>query len=128
MELFFVLHVYGFNTWSRNFTEMTGIEIYSCTLKMIMMVLVVILVSWMIMMIMTVIQSSVAIFSVSGAVSGVMIMMMPMTVFMIVTMVKLVQTEGKTLSTKMRIGLQSNLETCSCHGMLRNCPYSAKYR
>ena len=104
LELVLVFHIYGFRKWSGNFTEMTGLEIYDCTLYIVMTILALILISWTVMVIVTLFTVSVMIFSVMGTVTGLVIMMIPLLTFITVTIVNLTNIEGKTLKTKLRIG------------------------
>ena len=48
---------------------------------------------------------------------------LPLAVCLTLTAAKLARLEGNSVRTKLRIGLQSNLRECSCHKLLRSCPF-----
>ena len=120
MELVFVFYVYGGKTWRRNFGEMTDIHIYNSTLYIVLSIIVITLICWVI--------CSCAAFSTTLSNMflnplGPVMTLTPLIVFLMVAVVKLFKIEGKCVKTKLRIGLQSNLEECSCHKLLRGCPF-----
>ena len=48
---------------------------------------------------------------------------LPLAVCITLTAAKMARLEGNSVRTKLRIGLQSNLRECSCHKLLRSCPF-----
>ena len=65
--------------------------------------------------------SSLHLSTLAGA--GVGVACLPLAVCITLTAVKLARLEGNSVRTKLRIGLQSNLQECSCHKLLRSCPF-----
>ena len=123
VEIFFVFYTYGWESLKRNIVEMTGVDIYNSTfyvfLTLIMASLVVCL-SSQALCYLTVLP---AIFPPLASLAGVGLSLLPVLVMVWICLVKINKTEGKTLRTKLRIVIQSNIEECKCHRLVRTCPY-----
>ena len=120
IEFVFVFYIYGGQTWRRNFTEMTDIYIYNSTFYIVLSILVVTLVGWVVCSCSAI---STTLANMFQAQCGPILTLTPVMVFLMVAGGKLFKMEGKSVKTKLRIGLQSNLEECSCHKLLRGCPF-----
>ena len=122
-ELFFVLNVHGLEKWSRNISEMTEIRLSSKSLLWFKFIIPFILVAWTLGVFVTEYFYLSKIFPKFAIIGGLSILLLPPLLFLVLALTKFRVTEGKTVKTKLRIGLQSNLQECSCHKLLRGCPF-----
>ena len=99
---------------SRNLTEMTGLVLAPGTLRLGPWLTVTALSLWL-----GAAASSLHLSTLAGAGGA----CLPLAVCITLTAVKLARLEGNSVRTKLRIGLQSNLQEGSCHKLLRSCPF-----
>ena len=103
----------------RNLTEMTGLVLAPATLRLGTWLTVTALSLWL-----GAAAASLTLAPASTAtLAGAGVAILPLAVCITVTAVKMARLEGNSVRTKLRIGLQSNLQECSCHKLLRSCPF-----
>ena len=122
-ELFFVLKVHGLEKLSRNVREMTNMELSSKSLLFFKIIIPFTLVAWIFCAIVSEYFYMSKTFPEFAIIGGLSILFLPLLLFFLLALTKFRVTEGKTVKTKLRIGLQSNLQECSCHKLLRGCPF-----
>ena len=122
-ELFFVINVHGLEKWSRNVCEMTDIRLSSKSLLWFKIIIPFILIAWTLGVVVSEYFYLSKIFPKFAIIGGLLILLLPSLLFLVLALTKFRVTEGKTVKTKLRIGLQSNLQECSCHKLLRGCPF-----
>lgn len=122
-ELFFVLKVHGLEKWSRNVCEMTDIQLSSKSLLLFKLIIPFILLAWTFCAFVSEYFYMSKTFPRFAIIAGLSILLLPLLLFFLLALSKFRATEGKTAKTKLRIGLQSNLQECSCHQLLRGCPF-----
>ena len=102
---------------------MTGVDIYNSTFYVFLALVLaslVVCVSSQALSYLTILPT---IFPPLACLAGAGLSLLPVLVMVSVCLVKINQTEGKTLRTKLRIVIQSNIEECKCHRLVRTCPY-----
>ena len=123
IEIFFVFYSYGWDSLKRNIVEMTGVEIYNSTFYVFLVVVVVSLVLCLASQALSYLLVLPAIFPPPASLAGAGLNLLPVLLMLWVCLVKINRTEGKTVRTKLRIVVQSNIEECKCHKLVRTCPY-----
>ena len=115
LEIFFVLYSYGWPAIQRNIVEMTGIDIYYSAFYVLIVLVVATLVCGLVCQVLSYLFILPRIFPLRASMAGVCLTLIPIIVFLLVCLVKINNTEGKTVTTKLRIVTQSNIEECKCH-------------
>ena len=115
METIIVLWVYGWRNILRNITEMTGVSFsHKVTFVWIIFLSVSI---FLLLMCQLVTSCSILtnIFPTPALISGAFLTSIHIFIFLGVFFKVFIKLEGKTVKTKLRIGLQHNMDECSCH-------------
>ena len=102
---------------------MTGVEIYNSTFYVFLSLVVASLVLCVASQALSHLLLLPTIFPPPACLVGPGLTMLPLLLMLWVGLVKINRTEGKTLRTKLRIVVQSNIEECKCHRLVRTCPY-----
>ena len=122
MELLFLFRVYGFRRWAKNLSEMISVKIHEHFFFTVPVCLVLFYLFWTICVVLTICKTMPKIFSLKGVYVGLAFTSIPLLLTLCVAVLKLFKIEGNSLTTKFRIGLQSNMNECNCHQLLRGCP------
>ena len=123
IEIFFVFYSYGWDSLKRNIVEMTGVDIYNSTFYVFLTLVLASLVVCVAAQALSYLTVLPTIFRPVASLAGAGLTLLPLLVMGSVCLVKINRTEGKTLRTKLRIVIQSNIEECKCHRLVRTCPH-----
>ena len=115
LETFFVFRCYGWSDLKRNIVEMTGFDIYNSTFYVFLVIVLVSLVGGVACQVSSYPTVLGRMFPVTASLAGACLTSLPVFVFLWVCLVKINNTEGKTIRTKLRIVTQTNIEECKCH-------------
>ena len=118
IEIVFLFWVYGWKNILISIEEMTGTSLCPTITFIWSLVISVSIIALMMCQVVTTWSVLPSIFPVSALIFGVILTSIPVLIFIVVFLKIFTKLEGKTLKTKLRIGLQTNLDACSCHGLV----------
>ena len=123
IEIFFVFYSYGWDSLKRNIVEMTGVDIYNSTFYVFLSLVLASLMVCLAGQTLSYLTVLPAVFPRVASMAGAGLTLLPLLLLLWISLVKIKRTEGKTLRTKLRILVQSNIEECKCHRLVRTCPH-----